>query len=136
VDAPFHGDPPPAAAPGPVDRLWDYEVVELFLLGEDERYLEIELGPGGHHLVLALAGRRELVASGLPLDFAAHIDGARWSGRASLPLHRLPPGLRAANAYAIHGTGPARRHLAAHPVPGPLPDFHRLDAFPPLSAFA
>ena len=41
----------------------------------------------------------------------------------------LPPGLRALNLYAIHGTGRSRRYLAMTPVPGPAPDFHRLQAF-------
>ena len=58
VDAPFRDDPPPRAPPGPTDRLWEYEVAELFLLGDDQRYLEIELGPHGHHLVLELRGPR------------------------------------------------------------------------------
>ena len=31
--------------------LWDYEVVELFLLNSDtEEYLELEFGPHGHYL--------------------------------------------------------------------------------------
>ena len=49
-----------------------------------------------------------------------------------LQLDCLPPDLCAANVYAIHGQGPSRRYLAWHPVPGPAPDFHRLDRFPPL----
>jgi hypothetical protein len=36
---------------------WDlcnHDVVELFLLGKDERYLQPEIGPYGHYLVLQL----------------------------------------------------------------------------------
>jgi hypothetical protein len=131
VDAPFHGDPAPPAPPGPTDRLWEHEVVELFLLGEGERYLEIELGPLGHHLVLSLHGRRRVERQGMAIEYAARRRGGRWSGRARVPIAWLPPGLRACNAYAIHGAGPARRHLAAFPVPGPEPDFHRLERFGP-----
>ena len=57
VDAPYHGNPEPPCDPGPTDGLWNYGVVELFLVGpEEERraYTEIELGPHGHHLVLRL----------------------------------------------------------------------------------
>ena len=32
VDAPYHGDPPPPGAPGPCWRLWEHEVVELFIV--------------------------------------------------------------------------------------------------------
>jgi len=132
VEAPFHDDPAPASDPGPTDRLWEYEVVELFLLGADERYLEIELGPHGHHLGLQLVGRRRVVEQGFPIEFRVERSAARWHGLARLDLAHRPPGLGSANAYAIHGTGAARRYLAAHPVPGPQPDFHRLECFPPL----
>jgi hypothetical protein len=132
VSAPFHGDPAPSGPPGPTDRLWEREVVELFLLGTDERYLELELGPYGHHLVLRLRGRRRIEEQGLPLAYAVERVGARWHGRARLPALWLPPGLVACNAYAIHGVGAARRHCAAFPVPGPAPDFHRLERFGPL----
>ncbi|MFT4980019.1 MAG: hypothetical protein ACI8S6_005931, partial [Myxococcota bacterium] len=82
VSAPLHNDPPPRAPVGPCWGLWEHEVVELFLLGDDERYLEVELGPHGHHLVLQLHGVRAVTARERPLDYTARIDGARWSGTA------------------------------------------------------
>jgi hypothetical protein len=129
VEAPFFGDPRPLSPPGPTDRLWEHEVVELFVLGEDERYIEVELGPHGHHLVLELHGRRSVVRSCLPLDYRVARAEARWSGIARLPVEYLPPAPEALNAYAIHGVGTARRHLAWAPVPGDGPDFHRLEHF-------
>lgn len=132
VDAPAHDDPPPPAPPGRLDGLWDFEVVELFLLGDDDRYLELELGPHGHWLALDLAGARRVVGRPAPIDFEAHREGARWRGRARVPASWLPPGLRRANAFAIHGRGPARRYLAAHPTGGEAPDFHRLASFAPI----
>ncbi len=132
VDGPWHGDPAPTAPPGPTPLLWEHEVVELFLLGDDERYLEVELGPHGHHLVLELRGRRNVERSGMPIAYGVTREGARWRGRATLPTRWIPPGLRAGNAYAMHGRGAGRRFLAAHPAPGPGPDFHRLEAFQPL----
>lgn len=133
VDAPFHGDPPPELPPGPCPRLWEHEVVELFLLGAGDCYLEIELGPHEHHLVLQLEGRRHVVRSGLPIAFQARRSGARWQGEAQLPLAYLPEGLRALNAYAIFGPAGARQHLCYVPVPGPAPDFHRLECFAPCT---
>jgi hypothetical protein len=132
LEAPFHGDPAPAAPPGPVERLFDFEVVEVFLLGRDERYLEVELGPHGHHLVLELRGARQVERSLLPLEYRAEIRGRRWRGVARVPAGLLPPGLARANAYAIHGQGEARRYLAWQAVPGPAPDFHRLERFAPI----
>jgi len=46
-----------------------------------------------------------------------------------VPLRLLPPGLDRVNAYAVWGPAGARRHLAWRPVPGPGPDFHRLECF-------
>lgn len=129
VDAPFHDDPPPAAPAGSTDRLWDYEVVELFLLGDDSAYLEIELGPHGHYLVLQLKGERQLVKKGLAIAYKTETEGSRWRGDARIPLSCLPPGIIRANAYAIHGRDEGRRYLAAFPVHGKTPDFHRLSAF-------
>jgi len=132
LDAPFHGDPAPPGPPGPCEGLWEFEVVELFLAGAADRYLEVELGPHGHHLVLELDGPRHAVRRGLPLDYRARLLGARWSGVAAVPWTYLPEGPLALNAYAIHGTGPGRRHLAWAPVPGERPDFHQLDRFRPV----
>jgi hypothetical protein len=132
VDAPWHGDPPPDARPGPCMGLWEYEVVELFLLGDNDRYLEVELGPHGHHLVLELHGVRRVVRSGMRIEYTTARRGARWRGVASLPAAWVPAGLCAGNAYAIHGSGTARRHLACFPAPGSAPDFHRLEACRPV----
>ena len=133
VDAPLHGDPPPAGPAGPTWALWEHEVVELFVLGSDQHYLELELGPHGHHLVLQLHGVRQIVARQLPLDLAVQQADGRWQATAMVPRALLPPGPHRANAYAIHGVGSARRYLAHTPVPGPQPDFHRLSCFPAVT---
>jgi hypothetical protein len=132
VSAPFHGDPPPPGVPGPTDRLWEHEVVELFVAGEDDRYTEVELSPWGHHLVLRLHGVRRVVGVELPLAFRARRCGARWVGVARLDRELLPDPPWRANAYAIHGNGATRRYLAATPMPGERPDFHQPDRFPLL----
>ncbi len=132
VDAPFHGDPPPPGPPGATERLWQHEVAEVFLVGRDERYLEIELGPFGHHLVLQLEGVRRATARGLSLDYEVERERGRWRGRARAPRAWLPAGLHAANAFSVHGRGVARRHLVARPLGGDAPDFHRIAGFPAL----
>jgi hypothetical protein len=136
VDAPYHSDPPPVSPPGPTEGLWEHEAVEVFLLGPDEEYLEVEMGPHGHHFALRLRGRRCAIARGLPLDYLARIEGERWHGVAIVPRAWLPDGLGRVNAFAVHGEREARRHLAAFPVPGDRPDFHRLESFGVLPAGA
>lgn len=132
IEAPFHGDPAPAGPPGPRWKLWEHEVVELFLLGDDDRYLEVELGPHGHHLVLQLHGVRQITSRELPLRYNATIHGGSWTGEAQLQRSWLPKGPLRANAYAIHGLPSQRVYTAWAPVPGPAPDFHRLQHFRPL----
>lgn len=63
VDAPFHDDPAPPLPVGVCPGLWDYEVVELMLLGSDERYLEV--------------GSRRTVTTW----FSCSRAGARWCGK-------------------------------------------------------
>jgi 3-methyladenine DNA glycosylase AlkD len=127
VDAPFHGDPPPAAPSGPTWALWDHEVVELFVLGPDDHYAELELGPHGHHLLLRLEGRRNIVDKLLPVRFSASIADGRWVGEAEIPASVLPPRPWRVNSFAIHGVD--RRYLTHTPLPGDKPDFHRLSLF-------
>jgi hypothetical protein len=129
VDAPFHGDPAPAAPPGPTDGLWDHEVVEVFIAGFGAGYTEIELGPHGHHLVLRLRGVRDVIARCIPIAYSAKVRGDRWEGEALIPHALLPPGPHRVNAYAIHGVGAQRRYLALAEVPGDKPDFHQPHRF-------
>jgi hypothetical protein len=112
--------------------LWEHEVVELFLLGPEARYTEIELGPAGHYLVLQLRGVRNVVASDAAIDFEAHVEGDRWRGRARVPRALLPEPVLSGNAHAIHGQGADRRYLSAFPADAERPDFHRLESFHPL----
>lgn len=132
IEAIFHDDAAPAAPPGSTWALWEHEVVELFLLGEDDHYTEIEIGPHGHFLVLQLEGRRNLVARDLPLvveRLAVDRARAKWYATVRLDAAFLPKRPLWYNAYAIHGRAEARRYLAHAAVPGPAPDFHRLESF-------
>ena len=85
VDAPFYNDPAP---PEPSDKksdidskndkalmgLWDYEVVEAFFLcSKSEQYLEVEVGPHGHHLVLFLNGRKNIIKECMPIKWEVEI---------------------------------------------------------------
>jgi hypothetical protein len=134
VDAPFFGDPPPTAAVGPTDRLWEHEVVELFIADDGAHYLEVELSPHGHHLVLELSGVRRVVRSLLAIEYRAVIDHAarRFRGVAGVPASYLPDRAVRVNAFAIHGQGGARTYCAHSPPGGQVPDFHRLESFVPL----
>ncbi|XP_053317286.1 UPF0462 protein C4orf33 homolog [Spea bombifrons] len=142
VNAPFFNDPP--APPGPSGEafpgLWDYEVVEAFFLNDEKKqYLEVELCPHGHHLVLLLSRRRNIWKDCLPLSVQVSRTDSRWNGTALIPWDYFPPSVDKFNAYAIHGSGSERRYEALYPVPtnevqaGQQPDFHRLEYFRPFN---
>lgn len=125
----YFGDPPPEEPPGSTAQLWQFEVLELFLLGSEEHYLELEFGPHGHYLALLLHGERNLCSEGHSLGYQAKIQGEEWIAQAQIPRRLLPPGLNAMNFYGIHGQAEERRYLAWKPPLGDKPDFHRLESF-------
>jgi len=111
-----------------VEGLWEYDVVECFLVGADGRYLELELGAGGHYLALAFdAPRRranDLARESLAVAWESGEE--EWRARCRVPRAWLPEPVARANAFAIAGGV-----FAVHaPVGGTQPDFHRPHAFP------
>jgi len=111
-----------------VANLWEYDVVECFLVGARGRYLEVELGAAGHFLVLEFDAPRRRVNehAALAPRLLFREDAERWHASLHLPLALVPAGLVALNAFAIVGGS----FLAHHPVPGATPDFHQPHAFP------
>ena len=63
IEAPYFNDlaPPGSKAGEAFFKLWDYEVVEAFFLNSEEKYLELEFGPHGQHLMLMLNGNRNAI---------------------------------------------------------------------------
>jgi hypothetical protein len=126
-----HQDPariPAAPAGSRVANLWEYDVVECFLVGADGRYVEIELGAGGHFLVLEFSAPRRLADdhAGLEPALAFERRAYGWRSTLVLPWPLVPRGLCALDAFAIAGGA----FLAHHPLPGDAPDFHQPARFP------
>jgi hypothetical protein len=111
-----------------VANLWEYDVVECFLVGAAGRYLEVELGAGGHFLVLSFSAPRVRSDAHehleLPVDFSS--DSRGWRARVLLDWSLVPAPIEALDAFVI-----ARGvHLAYAPLPGPGPNFHVPARFP------
>lgn len=141
VAAPYHRDPAPAAPRGSTEGLWEHEVVELFIASAASVhgmpvYLEAELGPHGHYLLLPHKGIRQRAGRAEPSAVGTEIVGDFWSGGMVIDRRHLPPAPWVGNAYAIHGLGTDRRYLAASPLPGEAADFHQPQHFPLLRAGA
>jgi hypothetical protein len=111
-----------------VPNLWEYDVVECFLAGARGEYLEVELGAGGHFLVLCFSAPRvrseEHEHLELPVDFRS--DARGWRSRVLLDWSLVPAPIEALNAFVIAGGV----HLAYAPLPGPAADFHAPSRFP------
>lgn len=111
-----------------VDELWEYDVVECFLATPDGRYLEVELGAGGHFLVLSFSAprvRSDAHASlSLPISLVSEATG--WCAKTLLPWRHVPRPLARLNAFVIAGG----EHLAFAELPGSAPDFHQPGEFP------
>ena len=137
VESPWYKDPAPPDAPGLVDGLWEYEVVEVFVASaaEPERYVEVELGPHGHHLGLRFHGVRRRVGSPFTFALATTCEADRWRGEAFIDAEHLPKAPWRLNAFAIHASGTGRRYLLAHALPGGAPNFHQPASFPLWSAW-
>ena len=90
--APFYNNPAsPAAPPGPCQQLWDYEVFEIFFLGVNDRYVEVEVCPHGQHLVLLLDGVRKPFVDMLPLAYTYSVRDGKWTGHFDIPFAYFPP---------------------------------------------
>lgn len=112
----------PALGGGPRDKLWDRDVVEMFL-GDDwtniRHYREFEIAPTGDWIDLAIDLDRQSDdqswrsgwTTAARIDEAAHV----WYAAARIPLSAVSsapvkPGTKwRANLYRIEGQGPDRR---------------------------
>lgn len=132
LDAPFANDPNPNCAKTACWDLWDFEVVELFLVGAGEPapYTEIEISPWGNHLVLQLLGTRNTIAKGLPLHIVSLDRGeTRWNAQAVISKKLLPKGELKVNAYRVSGVEPNRHYHVMTAMLGSEPDFHHIKQF-------
>jgi hypothetical protein len=117
-----------------VDGLWEFDVVELFLVGPGHEYIELELGAGGHWLLLGfdrIRHRSNEFDRFQPLVKFEKTDEKMWQSKIVLPWDVIPENTRALNAFAIL----SGQHLALSPVPGEKPDFHQPDFYPRLEGF-
>lgn len=123
---------PDAPAGTRVANLWEYDVVECFLVGA-HKYLEIELGAGGNFLLLDFTAPRvrdrEYEHVIPELGYEKDAGNGRWRASLVVPWDMVPEGLKAMNAFVIVGD----HYLCMSPLPGAQPDFHQPDRFLPFA---
>lgn len=132
IDAPFAHDLKPNNVKSAYWNLWDFEVVELFLVGAGHPafYTEIEISPWGNHLVLQLLGARNVIAQELPLQILSlKRSETRWTAQAVVSQTLLPKGALKVNAFRVSGVAPNRYYHVMTPLTGSEPDFHHISQF-------
>ena len=129
----------------PVDRLWETDVVEIFLRPEScDDYFEIEISPLGQWLDAHIRKPRVDVnfnwSSGLDLGVEILKSKKFWTAAAKVPFRPILEtcGLRnlpqvgdvwRLNLFRMAGRGPNREFLAWRPTFTRVPDFHVPSAF-------
>jgi hypothetical protein len=130
---------------GPTARLWEYDVVELFLRPRGcSGYYEIEVGPLGQWLDLFVFEPRAHLdwswRSRLSVDVQLDRDSRHWAVHLRLPFEAMAtrfPALKMPevgdvwrlNLFRIAGVHPGRRYFAWRPTFTTEPDFHVPSAF-------
>ena len=155
--APFMSNKRPPEPSGRLWGLWEYEVLEVFLAGAHDEYLELEFGPYEHYLALYFRGERHLINEMLELNSLSFWhEEIFWGGSCLLAYHNLPPSftdlgqettvdhisgqegndskdrvILGINAFwCFQDRLGKRKYCCAFPLPGASPDFHQPQQFP------
>ena len=142
-EAPYHFNIAPTESMGRLWGLWEYEVLEVFIYGDREEYLELEFGPWGHHLALYFNGVRILHNDQVKLKYVqtwrreSFEQGASWGFSCTLPIAKLPLSMQKdqltwrINAFWCYDRKAEHREFCcAYRLPGDQPNFHQPQHFP------
>ncbi|TRY76575.1 hypothetical protein TCAL_00168 [Tigriopus californicus] len=135
----------------PGEAIYNFEVVEVFFLNDDDDYLEMELAPNGQYLNILLSGSRNDLLTYLPflgdqveVNNPCHEQtepGCVWTGNVTIPTEYLPANITKFNAFAVHGEMENGELITYYESLFPVdeessgvtePNFHYLDAFQPI----
>lgn len=124
-----------------LEGLWDEDVAELFIKGENGAYQEFNLAPSGAWWSMTLSEYRKRRTDSKrpePLHISTTIGSDRWEvvaafGRDTLEIPLLP-------SSRIHVSGmwcrPEPCYLSSHPPSGVAPDYHHSACFQAVSLVA
>jgi hypothetical protein len=172
IQSTYHRNALPLSPPdlAGTDGLWNFEVLallvavsslllttitqvtELFISGSDG-YIELEVGPGGHVLLLEFhphpsppcTVKRGIGQLRVTSALVIHTDTSvmepnpvkekknEWVAVIELPLSILPQPPLSGNLVSIFTHLDQRVHISAVPLPGVVANFHQPSAFMPIS---
>jgi hypothetical protein len=121
-----------------VEGLWNGDVAELFIKGDDGRYQELNVAPSGAWWSMTLseyrkrepeAKRPELVHTSCALE------AGRWEVVAAFERQSLQVDVNPSSSIHVAGMWyrPESTFLSSHPPPGIEPDYHDHGCFQPIS---
>jgi alpha-galactosidase len=125
-------------ADGRRDKLWERDVVEVFLQPADadaRRYKEFEVSPNGFWIDLDIAhGEKRDLKSGLRRRVSVDEESKTWRAELVLPMKSLtarfePSAAWRVNFFRVEGAGEPRFYSAWRPTGTPVPNFHVPEAF-------
>jgi alpha-galactosidase len=132
---------PDAEPSGRRDRLWDRDVVEVFLQpagSHGQRYKEFEVSPNGFWIDLDIGpGEKRNLQSGLRRRVKIDEQNKTWMAETALPMKSLttqfdPTKAWRANFFRVEGATEPRFYSAWRPTGTPVPNFHVPEAFDKL----
>jgi Carbohydrate-binding family 9 len=127
-----------AGADGRKDRLWDRDVVEVFLQPDrfgEKYYKEFEVGPNGQWLDLEITPRGlRHITSGMRCTVTLEEAARVWTAELAIPMPALAQKFDPAqpwrvNFFRCEGIDPERFYSAWQPTGTPEPNFHVPDKF-------
>ncbi len=117
------------------NKLWDFDVVELFLSRDSKtkHYLELQVSPLGQKLALLIKKPRVEVEDYKPaaIEASAIITERGFEAKFQIKASDIPgdDGLIKGNAHACLGPETARSYYSLHKGDSGAPDFHKPEFF-------
>ena len=124
-----------------LEGLWNEDVAELFIKGEDGAYQEFNLAPSGAWWAMTLSEyrkRRIDPKRPVPLHISTTIGSDRWEVVAAFSRDTLEIPLLLSSRIHVSGMWyrPEPCYLSSHPPSGVAPDYHHSACFQAVSLVA
>lgn len=121
-----------------VEGLWNEDVAELFIKGEDGSYQELNLAPSGAWWSMTLSEyrkRRSEPKRPQLLSISTSLEGNRWEVVAAFDRETFEVPLLPSSRIHVSGMWyrPEPCYLSSHPPKGVEPDYHHAECFRSVS---
>ena len=121
-----------------IEGLWEADVAELFIKGEDGVYQELNLSPSGAWWSMTLSEyrvRREQPKRPVLREIFSSVENDRWRVVAGFEKGSLEVPILSTSRIHVSGMWyrPEPSYLSSYPAQGVAPDYHLEQCFQPIS---